>query len=89
MTDTLAAEYPEAAPFIEEAVDEHGEDWVLENYYKKIYPLAQVMAVPEKEELPFYDADEHETMTEAERVEMYQAWGEYRENLRTGTKPRE
>ena len=89
MTDTLAAEYPEAAPFIEEAVDEHGEDWVLENYYKKIYPLTQVMAVPEKEELPFYDADEDETMTEAERAEMYEAWGEYRENLRTGTKPRE
>jgi len=37
MTDTLAAESPEAAPFIEAAVDEHGEDWVLENYYKKIY----------------------------------------------------
>ena len=87
MTDTLATEYPEAAPFIEEAVDEHGEDWVLENYYKKIYPLTQVMAVPEKGELPFYDADEDETMTEAERAEMYQAWGEYRENLRTGTKP--
>lgn len=89
MTDTLAAEYPEAAPFIEEAVDEHGEDWVLENYYEKIYPLKQVMAVPEKEELPFYDEAEHETMAEAERTEMYQAWGEYRENLRTGTKPGE
>jgi hypothetical protein len=89
MTDTFAAEYPEAAPYIQDAVDEHGEDWVLENYYKEIYPLTQVMAVPEKEELPFYDADEHETMTEAERVEMYQAWGEYRENLRTGTKPEE
>jgi ribosomal protein S3AE len=87
MTDTLAAEYPEATRFIEEAVDEHGEDWVLENYYKKIYPLKQVMAVPEKEELPFYDEAEHEAMTEAERTEMYQAWGEYRENLRTGTKP--
>jgi len=89
MTDTLAAEYPEAAPYIQEAVDEHGEDWVLENYYKKIYPLNQVMAVPEKEELPFYDADEDEALTEAERAEMYQAWGEYRENLRTGTKPEE
>jgi len=89
MTDKLAEEYPEAAPYIQKAVDEHGEEWVLENYYKKIYPLKQVMAVPEKEELPFYDADEDETMTKAERVEMYQAWGEYRENLRTGTKPGE
>jgi len=44
------------------------------------------MAIPEEDELPFYDADEHDTMTEEERVEMYQAWAEYRENLRTGTK---
>jgi len=89
MTDTLAAEYPEAAPYIRDAVDDHGEEWVLENYYEEIYPLTQVMSVPEKEELPFYDADEHETMTEAERTAMYRAWGEYRENLRTGTKPDE
>ena len=32
MTETLADEYPEAAPYIQQAVDEHGEDWVLENY---------------------------------------------------------
>lgn len=89
MTDSLAAEYPEAAPLIKKSVDEHGEDWVLENYYEKVYPLTQVMSVPEKEELPFFDANEHETLTEAERVEMYQAWGEYRENLRTVTKPGE
>ncbi|WP_435099914.1 hypothetical protein [Halorubrum sp. N11] len=89
MTDTLAMEYPEAAPYIEEAVDKHGEDWVLENYYEELYPLKQVMAVPEKEELPFYEEVEDETMTEVERTEMYQAWGEYRENLRTGTKPGE
>lgn len=89
MTDKLAEEYPEAAPYIQKAVDEHGKEWVLENYYKEIYPLKQVMSVPEKEELPFYDEAEHETMTEAERTEMYQAWGEYRENLRTGTKPGE
>ena len=62
---------------------------MLEHYYEQLYPLRQVMAMPEKDELPFYDADEHETMTEAERVEMYQAWAEYRENLRTGTKPGE
>ena len=43
--------------------------------------------MPEKNELPFYDEDEHDMMTEAERVEMYQAWAEYRENLCTGTKP--
>jgi len=53
---------------------------------RRLYPLGVVMAMPEKDELPFYGEDEHETMTEAERVEMYQAWAEYRDNLRTGTK---
>jgi len=89
MTETLADEYPEAATYIQQAVDEHGEDWVLENYYQQLYPLGQLMQMPEKDELPFYDEDEDDTMTEAERVEMYQAWAEYRENLRTGTKPSE
>ena len=89
MTDSLAEDYPEAAPYIKQAIEEHGEDWVLEHYYGKVYPLGRLMAMPEKDELPFYDEDEHDTMTEEERVEMYQAWAEYRENLRTGTKPDE
>jgi len=89
MTETLNDKYPEAAPYIQKAVDEHGEDWVLEHYYEQLYPLGQVMEIPEKDELPFYDPDEHDTMTEEERIEMYQAWAEYRENLRTGTKPGE
>jgi len=89
MTETLADEYPEAAPYIQKSVDEHGEDWVLEHYYEQLYPLGQVMEIPEKDELPFYDPDEHDTMTEKERIEMYQTWAEYRENLRTGTKPGE
>ena len=89
MTEMLADEYPEAAPHIQQAVDEHGEEWVLEHYYEQLYPLSRLMAMPEKDELPFYDEDEHDTMTEEERVEMYQAWAEYRENLRTGTKPGE
>ncbi|QAU11370.1 hypothetical protein EKH57_00330 (plasmid) [Halorubrum sp. BOL3-1] len=89
MTETLADEYPEAAPYIQQAVDKHGENWVLEHYYEELYPLARLMAMPEKDELPFYDEDEHNTMAEDERVEMYEAWSEYRENLRTGTKPGE
>jgi hypothetical protein len=89
MTEQLADAYPEAAPYIQQAVDEHGEDWVLEHYYEQLYPLGQLMEMPEKDELPFYDADEHDTMTEEERVEMYQARAQYRENLRTGTKPGE
>ncbi|MFC7233409.1 hypothetical protein ACFQMM_22365 [Saliphagus sp. GCM10025308] len=89
MTDELHEDYPEAAPYIQQAVDDHGEEWVLENYYEQLYQLGTLMDVPEKDELPFYDDAEHETMTEAERVEMYRALGEYRENLRTGTKPNE
>jgi len=89
MTDSLMEDYPEAAPYIQQAIEEHGEEWVLEHYYEQLYPLGQVMAIPDKDELPFYDADEHDTMTEDEKVEMYQAWAEYRENLRTGTKPDE
>lgn len=89
MSKSLADDYPEAASYIQKAVDEHGEDWVLENYYEQLYPFGQVMKMPDKEELPFYDPDEHDAMTREERVEMYQAWAEYRENLRTGTKPDE
>jgi len=87
MTDTLAEEYPEGAQYIRDAVAEHGEEWVLDHYYEKLYPLGVLMDMPEKDELPFYDETEDDTLTEAERVEMYRAWGEYRENLRTGTKP--
>lgn len=89
MTDTLDEEYPEAAPYIRDAVADHGEEWVLEHYYEQLYPLARIMAMPDKEELPFYDGTEHATMTEQERVEMYEAWDEYRENLRAGTQPSE
>lgn len=58
---------------------------MLENYYTKIYPLGQLMAVPDKEELPFFDEDKHDTMSEEERVEMYEAWAQYRENLRNAS----
>lgn len=89
MTDSLAEDYPEAAPYIQQAVEEHSEEWVLEHYYKQLCPLGRVMAMPDKDEIPFYDPDKHDTMTEDEKVEMYQAWADYRENLRTGTKPDE
>lgn len=89
MTDTLADNYPEAAPHIQQAVADHGETWVLEHYYEELYLLAVVMAMPDKDELPFYDEAEHETISDEELTEMYEAWSEYRENLRTGTKPNE
>ncbi len=89
MTESLKEEYPEAAPYIQQAVAEHGEDWVLEHYYEELYPLGVMMDMPEKDELPFYSNAEHESMTGEELQEMYRAWSEYRENLRTGTKPNE
>ena len=89
MTEKFEEKYPAAAEYIQQAVDEHGENWVLENYYEQLYPLGQLMEMPEKDELPFYNANKHDTMTEEERVEMYQVWAEYQENLRTGTKPDE
>ena len=82
MTGVLDEEYPEAAPYIRDAVDEHGKAWVLEHYYEQRYPLGRVMRMPEKDELPFSDAENHETMADAEKVEMYRAWAAYRENLR-------
>lgn len=86
MTDDLPAAYPDAADYIWDAVDEHGEEWVLDNYYEQISPLKLVMAVPDKAELPFFDPDRHETMSRTDLTEMYNPWGEYRNDLRTGTK---
>ena len=47
------------------------------------------MDMPEKDELPFFDPEIHETMSKEEVTEMYQARAEYRENLRSGKKPNE
>jgi hypothetical protein len=89
MTDDLAEDYPEATPYIREAVEEHGEDWVVKNYYPKISQLGVLMAIPEVEELPFYDENKHDVMSKEERRQMAEALSKYRENLRTGTKPNE
>jgi len=85
MTDDLTETYPEAAPYIREAV----EDWVVENYHPKFAQLGVVMDIPAIEELPFYDAEQHDVPTEAERTEMARAYGEYLDNLRRGHKPGE
>jgi len=89
MADELTENYPEAAEYIWKAVDEHGEDWVLEHYYQQLYPLGILLDMPEKDELPFFDPEVHKMMSKEEVTEMYQAWAEYRENLRRGKKPTE
>lgn len=48
MTESLADEYPEAAPYIERAVVDHGEAWVLDHYYERLYPLGRVIEMPEE-----------------------------------------
>lgn len=89
MGDDLEEKYPEAAPYIRQDVEDHGEDWVIENYFPRIAQLGVIMDVPEVEELPFYDEERHDVMDEQEQIEMAEALSTYRENLRTGTKPDE
>lgn len=81
MSRDFETKYPEAAHRINEAVEEHGEEWVLENYYAELYPLGRLIEMPKKSELPFFDDDIHEDMTDDELAEMYGAWSSYRENL--------
>jgi hypothetical protein len=87
MGSKLEEKYPEAAPYIREAVEEHGEEWVIENYFPQIASLGVVMDIPSIEELPFFDEEKHEVPTEKEMRERAEAYRAYRENLRTGTKP--
>lgn len=64
MDSSLEEEYPEAAPYISEAVDKHGEEWVIENYFPKVVSLGAVMDIPSINELPFFDESKHEAPTE-------------------------
>jgi len=89
MADDLEGKYPETAPYIREAVERHGEEWVIEHYYPKISQLGQVMSVPAVEELPFFDPERHEAPTEEEHRKRAEAYGAYLSNLRSGTKPGE
>lgn len=86
MTEDLEEAYPEAAPYIQEAVEEHGEAWVLDNYYTELYPLAQLMAMPRKEELPFFDEDTHDAPDDEELQEMYRLRKQYIQNLKAASK---
>ncbi len=87
--EDLRERYPEAAPHIIDAVDDHGEQWVIKNYYPQIAQLGVIMDIPDVTELPFYDEEQHDAMSKEEQIEMGKALRQYRENLRTGTKPSE
>jgi len=62
----LRESYPRATSYIEEAVDDHDEKWVLNNY-TKVMQLGVMMSVPDKEELRFFDPAKHEAMSEDEK----------------------
>lgn len=87
MIEDLEEEYPEAAPYILEAVEEHGEEWVIENYFPKIAQLGVVMDIPPIEELPFYDEERDDVPSEKEQRKQAEAYGAYIENLRTRHRP--
>ncbi len=87
MVADFEEKYPEAAPYIRQAVEEHGEEWVIENYFPQIAQLGVVMDVPPVEELPFFDSDTHETLSEQEKREKAEAYRTYLEKLRTGNRP--
>lgn len=89
MVDDLDTEYPEAAPYIRQAIDEHSEQWVIENYHPEITQLGVLMDIPAVEELPFYGDHDYDELSEQEKRERADAYRAYRENLRTGTKPGE
>ncbi len=74
MIQDFEENYPEAAHRINEAVEERGEEWVLKNYYAELYPLGRLIDMPKKSELPFFDDDIHEEMTDEELAEMYGVW---------------
>lgn len=86
MTDDLEEDYLEDAGIIQDAVEEHGEEWVLDRWYPWFSQLGVLMDVPEKEELPFFDEEKDETLTKEEQIKMAEMLSEYRENLRKAGK---
>ncbi|WP_254823803.1 hypothetical protein [Haloglomus halophilum] len=85
MTDDLKEDYPEAAEYILKAVEDHSEEWVIDNYWK-IRQLGVVMDVPDVDELPFFDEEKHHAPTDEELREQAEALSQYRENLKKGSK---
>lgn len=89
MSHEFEEEYPEAAPFIKKAVRNHSEEWVIENYSPKITSLGVIIDVPPVEELPFYDEEQYDTLTEQEKRDRADSFRKYRENLRNASSDKE
>lgn len=84
MTESLMDDYPEAAPYIQQAIEEHGEEWVLEHYYEQLYLFGQVISMPDKDKLPFYNQDKPDPMTEDESGDVSSVGGRSRESPHGG-----
>jgi hypothetical protein len=78
----LYHEYPEVASAIYHRLDEHDEEWVLEHWEQEFLPATPITTVPDKDELPFFDPDQHDAWTDEEKAKMGRAYSAYRENLR-------
>lgn len=78
--------YRTGREIIVDVVDEKGEAWVLENYYTDLHPLNRLVDLPPKEELPFFDPEEHEVWADEDIAEMYRLRAEYIENLKAQSK---
>ena len=63
----LYHDYPEVAPDIYSKIDAHGEEWVLENWTARYAQARLILSVPDKEDLPFFDPEQHEAMSEEEK----------------------
>jgi hypothetical protein len=49
------------------AIEDYGTDWVLEHYDKHNCAPERPMEMPEKDDLPFYEADGHDVTAEEEQ----------------------
>lgn len=78
----LYHEYPEIATKIYQQIDQYGEAWVLENWYTEFLAAGVMMDIPDKEELPFFDPEEHDAWSDEQKAELGRAYSEYRQNLK-------
>lgn len=78
--------YRTGREIVVDAVDENGEEWVLENYYTDLHQLNRLVDLPAKEDLPFFDPAEHELRDDEEIAEMYRLRAAYIENLKAASK---
>lgn len=82
----LYDEYPEVAPYIYEKINQHSEEWVLENWYTEFLAASVVVSLPDKDELPFFDPEEHESWSDEKKAEFARGLSEYRENLKEASR---